>query len=126
MVQFSGFWSGLRYSAESQSRYSAESQYSPTPPITTDITVQPFQRGCVGSDVGVNLVCVALWLRRPDHHNINRCRRVSRLLQRIDVALIDVKSSKAAGATDGFALAHDVLPRTFVGLSGPAAWRSSK
>jgi hypothetical protein len=43
MVQFSGLWSGLRYSVESQLRYSAESQYSPTPPITADITVQPFQ-----------------------------------------------------------------------------------
>jgi hypothetical protein len=43
MVQFSGLWSGLRYSAESRLRYSAESQYSPTPPITADVTVQPFQ-----------------------------------------------------------------------------------
>jgi hypothetical protein len=42
-VQFSGLWSGLRYSAESQLRYSAESQYSPTPPITADITIQPFE-----------------------------------------------------------------------------------
>jgi hypothetical protein len=43
MVQFSGLWSGLRYSVESRLRYSAESQYSPTPPITADVTVQPFQ-----------------------------------------------------------------------------------
>jgi hypothetical protein len=43
MVQFSGLWFGLRYPVESQLRYSAESQYSPTPPITADITVQPFQ-----------------------------------------------------------------------------------
>ena len=54
MVQFSGLWSGLRYSAESRLRYSAESQYSPTPPITADITVQPFQAATLTTSYNPN------------------------------------------------------------------------